>query len=70
LGILIASRLTTNREKGEICGGLIASRLLDFHGVVSHDLDIQFPLERLGLDSMVQHKFVFLQANMDNLPYE
>ena len=30
LGALIAHRLTTNREKGGICGGLIASRLLAF----------------------------------------
>ena len=40
LGALIALRLTINRERGGICGGLIASRLLAFHGVVLHHLDI------------------------------
>jgi hypothetical protein len=39
LGALIAFRLDVNREKGVICGGLIASRLLAFHGVVPHSLD-------------------------------
>jgi hypothetical protein len=70
LGALIAFRLTTNREKGEICGGLIASRLLAFHGVVPHYLDIQFPLEKLNLDSMIQHKFVSPQINRNSLAYE
>jgi hypothetical protein len=67
---LIAFRLATNREKGEICGGLIASHLLALHGVVPHDLDIQFPLERLDLNSMIQHKFVSSQAWLGNLSYE
>jgi hypothetical protein len=40
LGALIAFRLDANREKGGICGGLIASRLLDLHGVVPHVLDL------------------------------
>jgi hypothetical protein len=59
LGALIASRLATNREKGGVCGGLISSRLLALHGVALHDLDIQFPIERLDLNSMIQHKFVY-----------
>ena len=67
LGALIAYRLTTNREKGGICGGLIDSHLLAFHGVVPHNLDVQFPLERLDLDSMLQHKFVSLQADWNSL---
>jgi hypothetical protein len=58
LGALITFRLATSREKGGVCGGLIASRLLALHGVVPHDLDIQFPIERLDLNSLVQHKFV------------
>jgi hypothetical protein len=40
LGALIVFHLATNREKGGVCGGLIASRLLALHGVVPHDLDI------------------------------
>src|SRR4051812_13681947 len=39
LAALIAHRLTTNREKGGICGGLIASRLLAFHGLEPHFSD-------------------------------
>jgi hypothetical protein len=34
LGSLIAFRLDANREKGGVCGGLIASLLLVLHGVV------------------------------------
>ena len=70
MGAIIALRLTTNREKGGICGGLIASHLLAFHGVVPHYLDIQFPLERLDLDSMVHHQFVSLQPNRNSLAYD
>jgi hypothetical protein len=40
LGALIAFHLAANREKGGVCGGLIASCLLALHGVVSHDLHI------------------------------
>jgi hypothetical protein len=70
LGALIAFRLATNREKGGVCGGLIASHLLALHGVVPHDLDIQFPIERMDLNSMIQHKFVSSQAWLGNLSYE
>jgi hypothetical protein len=40
------------------------------HGVVPYVLDIQFPIERLGLNSMIQHKFVSSQAWLGNLSYE
>jgi hypothetical protein len=70
LGVLIAFCLATNHEKGGVCGGLIASCLFAFHGVVPHDLDIQFPIERLDLNSMIHHKFVSSQAWLGNLSYE
>jgi hypothetical protein len=70
LGALIAFHLATNREKGGVCGGLIASRLLALHSVVPHDFDIQFPIERLDLNSMIQHKFVSSQAWLGNLSCE
>jgi hypothetical protein len=70
LGYLIAFRLAAIREKGGVCGGLIASRLLALHGVAPHDLDIQFPIERLDLNSMIHYKFVSSQAWLDNLSYE
>jgi hypothetical protein len=70
LGALIAFHLAANSEKGGVCGGLIASRLLALHGVVPHVLDIQFPIERLDLNSMIQHKFVSSQAWLGNLSYE
>jgi hypothetical protein len=70
LGALIAFRLAANHEKGEVCGGLIASRLLALHGVVPHDLDLQFPIERLDLNSMIHHKFVSPRASLDNLSFE
>jgi hypothetical protein len=40
LGALIAFFLDANREKGGICGGLVASHLLALHGVVPHILDL------------------------------
>jgi hypothetical protein len=40
LGALIAFRLAANHEKGGVCGGLIASRLLALHGVEPHILDL------------------------------
>jgi hypothetical protein len=70
LGALIAFRLDANREKGGVCGGLIVSRLLALHGVVPHVLDLQFPVERLGFNSMLHHKFVSPHACLDNLSFE
>jgi hypothetical protein len=70
LGALIAFRLAVNCEKGGVCAGLIASRLLALHGVVPHNLDNQFPIERLDLNSMIQHKFVSSWADLNNLSYE
>jgi hypothetical protein len=70
LGALIAFRLDATREKGGIYGGLIASRLLALHGVVPHVLDLQFPVERLDLNSMIHHKFVSPHACLTNLTFE
>jgi hypothetical protein len=70
LGALIAFRPDVNREKGGICGGLIASRLLALHGVVPHFLDLQFPEEKLDLNSMIHHKFVSPHASLINLIFE
>jgi hypothetical protein len=70
LGALIAFRLDVNREKGGICGGLIASHLLALHGVVSHFLDLQFPEDKLDINSMIHHKFVPLPASLMNLTFE
>jgi hypothetical protein len=70
LGALIASRLDINREKGGIFGGLIASRLLALHGALPHFRDLQFPEEKLGLDAMVQHKFISPPASLINLTFE
>jgi hypothetical protein len=70
LSALISFRLAANREKGGVCGRLIASRLLALHGVAPHDLDIQFPIEKLDLNSMIHYKFVSSQAWLGNLSYE
>jgi hypothetical protein len=70
LSALIAFHLDANCEKGEICGGIIASRLLALHGVVPHILDLQFPVEKLDLNSMIHHKFVSPHACMNNLTFE
>ena len=70
LGALIAFRLAANREKGGICGGLIASRLLALHGLLPHPLDVRFPIERLDISSMIRHQFVASGDDLYNLPYE
>ena len=54
LGALIAFRLATNRDKGGICGGLIASRLLAMHGVEPHPLDVQLSVEKLDIVSIIK----------------
>src|SRR4051812_12109849 len=40
LGALIDFRLAANHEKGGICGGLLASRLLGLHGLAPHHSDL------------------------------
>jgi hypothetical protein len=70
LGALIAFRLATNRDKGGICGGLIASRLLAMHGVEPHPLDVQLSIEKLDIVSMIKHDFVSNWSNLNNLSYE
>jgi hypothetical protein len=37
---------------------------------VPHDLDLQFPIERLDLNSMIHHKFVSPHACLDNFSFE
>jgi hypothetical protein len=69
-GALIAFRLDVNREKGGICGGLIASHLLALHGVMPHFLDLQFPEEKLDLSSMIHHKFISPLSSLINLTFE
>jgi hypothetical protein len=70
LGALIAFHLDANREKGGICGGLVASRLLALHGVVPHILDLQFPVEKLDFNSMIHHKFVSPHSCLNKLTFE
>jgi hypothetical protein len=69
LGALIACRLATNREKGGICGGLIASRLLAMHGVEPHHLDIPLSIEKLDVVSMIRHEFISDASSLNNLHY-
>src|SRR5215203_4091088 len=69
LGALIACRLATNREKGGICGGLIASRLLAMHGVGPHHLDIPLSIEKLDVFSMIRHEFISDASSLNNLHY-
>jgi hypothetical protein len=70
LGALIAFCLDANREKGGICGGLVASRLLALHGLVPYILDLQFPVEKLDLNSMLHHTFVSPLSCLNNLMFE
>ena len=69
-GALIAFCPAANRETGGICGGLIASRLLALHGLLSHPLDVQFPKEKLHISAMIKHKFVPTWADLNSLSYE
>jgi hypothetical protein len=70
ISALIAFHLDINREKGGICGGLIASCLLAFNGVVPHSLDLHFPVEKLDLDAMIHHKFISPPASLIHLTFE
>jgi hypothetical protein len=72
LGALIAFCLAANCEKGGefVEDLLLLVYILALHGVALHDLDIHFPIERLDLNSMIQHKFVSSQAWLGNLSYE
>ena len=70
MGALIDFRLATNCKKGGFCGGLIASRLLAFHGLAPHARDLQFSIERLDFNSMMLHKFISYGSNWNNLSYE
>jgi hypothetical protein len=69
LGALITFCLDANSEKGGVCGGLIASRLLALHGVVPHVLDLQFPVEKLvvGMTSRVGQGHRCLPANIPGI---
>ena len=69
LGALIAHRLSTNREKGGVCGGLIASRLLAYHQLSPPQFDIELPVFRLDINSMIRHHFVPTWATLDDLTY-
>ena len=69
LGALIAHRLSTNREKGGVCGGLIAARLLAYHQLDPPLFDIELPVFRLGINSMIRHRFVPSWATLDDLTY-
>jgi hypothetical protein len=37
---------------------------------MAHNLGIQFPIERLDLNSMIQQKFVSSWADLNNISYE
>ena len=69
LGALIAHRLATNRERGGICGGLVASRLLALHCLEPYPFDFQLPMEKLDIDSMKKHEFIAEDGNLYFLPY-
>ena len=65
MGALIAHRLSTNHEKGGVCGGLIASRLLAYHQLDPPLFDIELPVFRLDVNSMIRHRFVPSWATLE-----
>jgi hypothetical protein len=48
---------------------MLTVRLLALHGVAPHFLDLQFPEEKLDLNSMIHHKFVSPPASLINLTF-
>ena len=68
LGALIAHRFATNREKGGICGGLVASRLLALHCLEPHPRDLLLPIEKLDID-MKRYEFISEVGSLHYLPY-
>src|ERR1041385_3030595 len=69
VGALIARRLVTNSNKGDLCGGVYATLILESLERTPHPDDFPFSYASLDLASMKRHKFVTMTSQFGNLDY-
>ena len=69
IGALIARRLSTNKVKGTIYGGIIASIMLTTVMLPPGEDDLELEFIRLDLAAMKSHHFVTYDSTLENLQY-
>src|SRR3954471_968133 len=69
VGSLIAKRLATNSNKGDLFGGVYATRLLQFLQMEPRPDDTAFPFVSLDLAAMKRHFFVTKGSDRYTLDY-
>ena len=69
IGALIARRLSTNKVRGPIYGGIIASIMLATTMLPPREDDIELDVIRLELAAMKLHHFLTFDSPFENLQY-
>ena len=69
IGALIARRLSTNKVRGPISGGIIASIMLATAMLPPREDDLELDFIRLDLAAMKSHHFVTYDSTLENLQY-
>ena len=67
LGAIVARRLHNNGLVGDLFGGIYATRVANYLGILVHEDDRELPPVYLDFDSMVSHHFV--ERNESPLQY-
>ena len=58
LGAIVARRLQNNSRKGNLFGGIYATRVANYLGIAPREGDMMIPPAYLDYDAMVQHHFL------------
>ena len=69
IGTLIARRLSTNKVRGSIYGGIIASIMLATALLPPREDDCALDFVRLDLAAMKSHHFITYDSTLENLQY-
>ena len=69
IGALITRRLSTNKVRGTIYGGIIASIMLATAMLPPREDDLELDYIRLDLAAMKSHHFVTYDSTLENLQY-
>ena len=67
LGAIVAPRLQNNSRKGDLFGGIYATRVANYLGIAPREGDMMIPPAYLDYDAMVNHHF--LRRNEQFLHY-
>ena len=67
LGAIVARRLQNNSRKGDLFGGIYATRVANYLGIHVHENDRELPPAYLDYNAMVNHHF--LERNEQFLQY-